>query len=283
VDAHDVESAEGSRNTASPEEQPEPDSRPMTSAGIGRPLAGTRVLITGASSGVGLAAARQFAAEGAAVAMLARRGDVLSEISEELGSGARGFAVDVADPVAVASAVEEAASALGGLDIAINSAAVVDPLSLDELDAAAWRRVIDVNLSGTFYVARECALRMRAAGGGVIINIGSDLASMGVANFVHYCAAKAGVVGMTRGMAAELAPTVRVNAVCPGPIDTPMMEAQLQLTDDPAGAREASMGSVPLRRFASPEEVAAAVRFLAVDAGFATGSVLALDGGTTAV
>jgi NAD(P)-dependent dehydrogenase (short-subunit alcohol dehydrogenase family) len=160
---------------------------------------------------------------------------------------------------------------------------VVDQLSLDDLDAAAWRRVIDVNLSGTFYVARESALRMRAAGGGVIINIGSDLASMGAANFVHYCAAKAGVVGMTRGMAAELAPTVRVNAVCPGPIDTPMMEAQLQLTDDPHAAREASMSCVPLRRFASPEEVAAAVRFLAVEAPFATGTVMALDGGTSAV
>jgi NAD(P)-dependent dehydrogenase (short-subunit alcohol dehydrogenase family) len=88
---------------------------------------------------------------------------------------------------------------------------------------------------------------------------------------------------MTKGMAAELAPTVRVNAVCPGPIDTPMMEAQLTLSDNPAAAREEAAGKVPLRRFASPEEVVAAIHFLAVDAPFATGAVVPLDGGTTAV
>jgi NAD(P)-dependent dehydrogenase (short-subunit alcohol dehydrogenase family) len=117
----------------------------------------------------------------------------------------------------------------------------------------------------------------------VIINIGSDLASMGVRNFVHYCAAKAGVVGLTKGLAAELAPTVRVNAVCPGPIDTPMMHAQLALVEDPAAARRDAMTNVPLGRFASPEEIVAAIRFLAVDATLATGAVLALDGGTSAV
>jgi NAD(P)-dependent dehydrogenase (short-subunit alcohol dehydrogenase family) len=242
-----------------------------------------RVLITGASSGVGLAAARQFVAEGATVALLARRDDLLQNLARELGPTAHPYAVDVSDPEAVATTVTAADATLGGLDVAINSAAVVDPITLENLSAAQWRRVIDINLSGSFYVAREAALRMRAAGGGVIINIGSDLASMGHPNFIHYCAAKAGVVGLTRGMAAELAPTVRVNAVCPGPIDTPMMDAQLALTEDPDATRQASMRSVPLRRFASPEEIAAAVRFLAVDAPFATGTVMALDGGTSAV
>ena len=255
----------------------------MSDTGGGRRLSGKRVLITGASSGVGMAAARHFVADGATVALLARRGDRLERLAEELGPAAHVFAVDVADPDAVATAVDAADSALGGLDVVINAAGVADAVSLAELDAAAWRRVIDINLSGTFYVARQSALRMRAAGGGVIINIGSDLAHMGVPNFVHYCAAKAGVVGMTKGMAAELAPTVRVNAVCPGPIDTPMMEAQLALSDDPAAAREDAIGKVPLRRFASPEEVVAAIRFLAVDALFATGAVMPLDGGTTAV
>jgi|SRR5579875_2447552 len=250
---------------------------------MARDLSGARVLITGASSGVGLAAARQFAAEGARVGLLARRADLLGEIADSLGPAAHAFPVDVADPDAVASRVEAAEAALGGLDVTVNAAAVVEPLSLEAMGADAWRQVIDVNLSGSFYVARESALRMRAAGAGVIINIGSDLASMGAANFVHYCAAKAGLVGMTRGMAAELAPVVRVNAVCPGPIDTPMMDAQLALAPDPAAAREASKQAVPLGRFASPEEVVAAVRFLAVDAPFATGTVMALDGGTTAV
>jgi NAD(P)-dependent dehydrogenase (short-subunit alcohol dehydrogenase family) len=191
--------------------------------------------------------------------------------------------VDVADPDAVGLAVDEAHRALGGLDITVNAAGVVDPVSLADLDAATSRRAIDINLSGTFYVARESALRMLAAGGGVIINIGSDLASTGVRNFVHYCAAKAGVVGLTKGLAVELAPMVRVNAVCPGPIDTPMMEAELALFEDPAAARREAMSNVPLGRFASPEEIVAAIRFLGVDAPFATGAVLALDGGTSAV
>jgi len=255
----------------------------MSATSTDRGLLGARVLITGASSGVGMTAARSFTAEGAAVGLLARRADRLEQLALELGSSAHAFPVDVADPAAVALAVAEADSVLGGLDIAINAAGAVEPASLDELDAATWRRIIDINLSGTFYVAREAALRMRGGGGGVIINVGSDLANMGVANFVHYGAAKAGVVGLTKGLAAELAPTVRVNAVCPGPIDTPMMEAELALFVDPAAARRDAIDNVPLRRFASPEEVVAAIRFLAVDAPFATGAVLALDGGTTAV
>jgi NAD(P)-dependent dehydrogenase (short-subunit alcohol dehydrogenase family) len=255
----------------------------MTGTVNGRGLAGKRVLITGASSGVGMAAARHFVADGATVALLARRVSLLEQLAEELGQAAHVFAVDVADPGAVAGEVAAADSALTGLDVAINAAGVVEAAKLEELDARLWQRVTDINLSGTFYVARESALRMRAAGGGVIVNVGSDLATMGVANFVHYCAAKAGVIGMTRGMAAELAPTVRVNAVCPGPIDTPMMDAQLAMSDDPTAARRAAMDNVPLRRFASPDEVVAAIRFLAVDAPFATGAVLALDGGTTAV
>jgi NAD(P)-dependent dehydrogenase (short-subunit alcohol dehydrogenase family) len=245
-------------------------------------LTGTRVVVTGASSGVGLAVARRFVEDGASVALLARSADRLEEIAGELGAGAHAVAVDVADPDAVADAVAAADAALGGLDVAVNAAGVVDPANLAELDAATWRRAIDINLSGTFYVAREAALRMRAAGGGAIVNVGSDLASRGRGNFVHYCAAKAGVVGLTRAMAAELAPAVRVNVVCPGPIDTPMMDSQLALADDPVKAREASIGAVPLRRFMDPDEVVAAIRFLAVDAPFATGSVLALDAGATA-
>jgi NAD(P)-dependent dehydrogenase (short-subunit alcohol dehydrogenase family) len=241
-----------------------------------------RVLITGASSGVGLAAARRFVDEGAAVALLARRGDRLATLCDELGEKAYAFPVDITDPDAVAEAVVGADEALGGLDIVVNAAGMVIPASLDALDARTWRQVLDVNLSGTFYVAREAALRMRANGGGVIVNVGSDLASYGYPEFAHYCAAKAGVVGLTKALAAELAPDIRVNVVCPGPIDTPMMEGELALTDDPAAARAEAMERVALKRFLDPDEVVDAIRFLAVDATFATGSVLALDAGATA-
>jgi len=246
-----------------------------------RTLTGRRVLVTGASSGVGLATARRCVAEGARVALLARRAERLAALAEELGDAAHAVAADVADPAAVAAAVAGAACALGGLDLVVNAAGTVVPTSLDALDADAWRRTIDVNLSGTFYVSREAALRMRADGGGAIVNIGSDLASYGMPDFVHYCAAKAGVVGLTRALAAELAPAVRVNAICPGPIDTPMMAGELALTDDPAAARAEAIERVALKRFMDPDEVVDAIRFLTL-ATFATGSVLALDAGATA-
>jgi NAD(P)-dependent dehydrogenase (short-subunit alcohol dehydrogenase family) len=247
-----------------------------------RGLSGKRVLVTGASSGVGQAAATRFVEDGASVALLARREDRLTALVAELGDAAHAFPVDVTDPAAVAGAVAGADEAMGGLDVVVNAAGMVVPASLSDLDTITWRRVVDVNLSGTFYVSREAALRMRSNGGGAIVNIGSDLASYGMKDFVHYCAAKAGVVGLTKALAAELAPAVRVNVVCPGPIDTPMMEGELALTDDPASARADAIERVALKRFMDPDEVVDAIRFLAVDATFATGSVLALDAGATA-
>jgi NAD(P)-dependent dehydrogenase (short-subunit alcohol dehydrogenase family) len=240
------------------------------------------VLVTGASSGVGEAAARRFAADGAAVALLARRADRLAALTDDLGSAASPFPADITEPSAVAVAVAGAVEALGGLDVVINAAGTVVPAGLAELDANTWRQVLDVNLSGTFYVSREAALHMRVNGGGSIVNIGSDLASYGMKDFVHYCAAKAGVVGLTKALAAELAPAIRVNVVCPGPIDTPMMEGELALADDPVAARAEAIERVALKRFLDPDEVVDAIRFLAVDATFATGSVFALDAGATA-
>jgi NAD(P)-dependent dehydrogenase (short-subunit alcohol dehydrogenase family) len=246
-------------------------------------LAGKRALVTGASSGIGLATAERFVAEGASVALLARRGEVLAEISERLGPSAVPFAADVADPDAVADVVARAASQLGGLDVAVNAAGIDGPVALRDLDAPTWRETIDINLSGTFYVAREAALVMREAGSGTIVNVGSELSSIGMELYVHYCASKAGVIGLTKALAMELAPTVTVNAVCPGPVDTPMMDAELEWFPDPVAAREGAIERVPLKRFATPEEVAGTVLYLAADAPFATGMALALDGGTTAI
>lgn len=242
---------------------------------------GLRVVVTGATSGVGEATAKLFAARGARVALLARRAEELQRVVADIGDAARGYMVDVAEADGVSLAVESAIEWLGGLDIAVNAAGVAGYVPLEKLDEHRWGQVVGTNLSGTFFVSRAVGLHLRAAGGGSIVNIASDLASMGAAGLVHYCAAKAGVVGLTRALAVELAPLVRVNAVCPGPIDTPMLRAGLAGTDL-TRALHAKASTVPLARLASPAEVAAAVYFLAVEARFATGTCMALDGGTTA-
>ncbi|HEY7629067.1 MAG TPA: SDR family oxidoreductase [Thermoleophilaceae bacterium] len=246
-------------------------------------LAGTRILITGASSGVGMAAARAFATEGARVALLARRAQVIEDLARELGDGALPLPADVTDSRAVSAAVAAAADAFGGLDVAINAAGVGMPTPLETLDPPGWQEVIDINLSGTFFVAREAGLRMLEAGGGAIVNVGSELSSVGMGMYSAYCASKFGVIGLTKALAAELAPTVRVNVVCPGPIDTPMMDAELDWFPDPEATRREATERVPLKRFAAPEEVVGAIRFLAFSAPFATGTVLPFDGGTTMV
>lgn len=247
----------------------------------GAPLAGRVALVTGASSGIGLAAARALAAAGAAVALIARRREPLDALAAELGEDAAlSLVADVADSGQVASAVAATVARFGQLDIVVNCAGVVFPAALAETDDDAWTAQIDANLSGSFFVAREAAPHLGE--GSAIVNVGSELGSIGMEMYVAYCAAKAGVIGLTKALAAELAPRVRVNAVCPGPVDTPMLAAEFELF----GAEEAmaeTLARVPLGRLASAEEVAAAILYLAADATYATGTVLALDGGTTAV
>jgi NAD(P)-dependent dehydrogenase (short-subunit alcohol dehydrogenase family) len=245
-------------------------------------LAGTRAFVTGASSGIGAATAALFAAEGAAVALAARRGDELRRIADGL-PGSLALVCDVADPAAVAATLDAAEAALGPIGVAVNCAGVIGPTSLEDLTPAIWDNTIAVNLSGSFYVGRELGLRMRSRGGGHIVNVASDLAFTAMAGYVDYSAAKAGVLGLTRGLAAELAPTVLVNAVAPGPVDTPMMERELAAEADPAAARAATIARVPLARISSPDEIARAILFLVTDAPYATGAVLSLDGGTTVV
>lgn len=254
----------------------------MSSVAEGR-LSGKKVLITGASSGVGLATAELFVAEGASVGLIARREDLVRSIAERLGERARAYPADVADDVQVAGVVAAMVRDLGSIDVVVNSAAIDGPAPLKDLTPEIWRKQIDVNLSGTFYVAREAALRMRESGGGVIINLGSELGLIGMGFYAHYCASKFGVVGMTKALAHELAPDIRVNCVCPGPINTPMMDAELEWFPDPEATRKAAIERVPLKRFAEPDEVARAILYFAADATYATGSVFSFDGGTTAI
>ncbi len=249
----------------------------------GDALAGRIAFVTGASSGIGAATALLLAQEGAAVALVSRRH---AELAQGLnGSGAATVAIptDVSDPAAVLRAIDVAEETLGPIDIAVNCAGVIGPTRLEDLTADVWQQVIATNLSGTFYVGREVGLRMRNRGGGRIVNIASDLAFTAMPGYVDYAAAKAGVLGLTRGLAVELAPTVLVNAVAPGPVDTPMMDHELASDPDPEGARAATIRRVPLRRIATPEEIAQAILFLIDGAPYVTGAVLSLDGGITAM
>jgi NAD(P)-dependent dehydrogenase (short-subunit alcohol dehydrogenase family) len=241
-----------------------------------------RVLVTGATSGVGEATAKLFATRGATVALLGRRPEELRRVADEIGCGSHTIVADVANAESVVSGVRGAIHMLGGLDVAVNAAGVAGYFALQDLNARRWNEVLGTNLSGTFYVSREAGLHMRKAGGGAIVNVASDLAVMGVPGLAHYCAAKAGVVGLTKALALELAPHVRVNAVCPGPIDTPMLRAGLATEPDPVQALQQKEGTVPLNRLADPREVAAAIYFLAVEGTFATGTSMAFDGGTSA-
>lgn len=246
-----------------------------------RSLEGKTAFVTGATSGIGLACARRFSNLGARVALSGRRADELEMIAKELGHGSLVVPLDVSDAENVSTAISETWDALGGIDYLVHAAGIVTPAPLEALSAEIWHQHININLNGAFYVMRECALRMRDQGRGSIVAIASDLSFKGMANFSHYCASKAGLAGLSKSLALELAPHVRVNCVCPGPVDTPMLRAELELLGGSV-ARDSALSQVPMKRFANASEIAEFVVYIATQATFATGSMLSIDGGTSA-
>jgi len=241
-------------------------------------LRGKRVLITGGAGGIGQATAARFLEEGARVAILDVSEGALARARERLPGLAAALRADVADPDSVKRAFAELDALWGGLDILVNNAGISIRHRFLDITPEEWRRVIDVNLNGMFYVAQQAARRMLEAGGGVILNMASTNGLMGYPFYADYNASKAGVIALTRSMALELAPKVRVVAVCPGFILTPMQEAEYT----PEMLREFE-GKVPLRRVGRPEEVAALFAYLASDeAAFLTGHCYVIDGGEIA-
>ena len=245
-------------------------------------LEGRTLFVTGASSGIGAATAKAAANAGARVALVARRAEPLEDLAAEIGDAALALPVDVGAPDQVAAAFARAWTEMGGIDIAVNAAGVASPALLDDVSDENWNEMVRINLSGTFFVCREAGRRMREAGAGAIVNLGSELSFIGLDMCAAYCAVKAGVIGLTKALAIELAPVVRVNAVCPGPVDTPMLAGELAAFPDPVGARAATIERVPLKRLAQPEEIAEAVLFAAT-VPFATGATFVVDGGVTSM
>ena len=234
-------------------------------------------MVTGGASGIGAATARRFLEEGARVSILDRDEEAGKRMAGEL-PGLTTLVCDVSNREQVDATFADAMERMGGLDVVINNAGISIRHAFLDITAEEWNRVLAVNLTGVFYVAQTAARQMVEAQGGVILNTASTNGRFGYPYYADYNASKAGVIALTQSMALELAPRVRVNAVAPGYVLTPMQRAEYSESELQAVNRK-----IPLGRHAKPEEIAALFAFLASDdAAFITGHVYTVDGGETA-
>src|ERR1700728_4464899 len=239
---------------------------------------GKRVLITGGASGIGAATAARFLEEGSAVCVLDRDRKGREEIQKRLPDLAGTVDADVSDLKQVQAAFDDAVRIVGGVDVLINNAGISIRHDFLKITPEEWDKVIAVNLTGVFYMAQTAARHMWERDGGVILQTASTNGIVGQPYYADYNATKAGVLELTRTMALELAPKIRVCAIAPGYVLTPMQRAEY--SDE---MLEAVNQKIPLGRHAQPEEIAGLFAFLASDdAAYINGQVYVIDGGETA-
>ena len=238
-------------------------------------LTGRKALVTGATGGLGQAIARALHAQGATVALSGTRPAALEALAAELGERASPVAADLSDKDSVEGLVPAAEAAIGPLDILVNNAGITRDNLFMRMKDEEWEQVIAVNLTAAFRLSRAAVKGMMRRRSGRIVNIGSVVGSTGNPGQGNYAAAKAGLVGMTKSLAYEVATRgVTVNAVAPGFIETAMTE---KLNDD---QKAGILGQIPMGRMGSPSEIAAAVLYLAsAEAGYVTGTTLHVNGG----